>query len=306
MKLAFIGGVKYSLDLLSHLIKNDILVSQVFSYDESKKSLYSDYASFDEITKQYGIPHEKVANINDAKNIKILQELKPDIILVMGWSQILKEDILKTPQIATIGSHPTELPKYRGRAPIPWSIIKGLNESALTFFYMDVGIDDGDILDQKKFSINENDDASSLYEKMTEAGKQMLLENLPKLVDGTAKRTKQDESKFIEYWEKRTPEDGEIDWSQNNEKIHTLIRATTKPYPGAFSFWQKSKLVIWKSNYSNDMKSSPGKIIKVNTNGVWVGTGNGSVIIQEVNFKGKDLPSNKLFSSVDEGKFLKG
>ena len=118
-------------------------------------------------TEKFNIFHVKVDKINDEKNIEILEKINPDLILVMGWSQLLSLKIIQIPKFGVIGSHPTELPKYRGRAPIPWSIIKGLKESALTFFYIQEGVDDGDILDQSKFDISDNDDASSIYQKMT-------------------------------------------------------------------------------------------------------------------------------------------
>ena len=90
------------------------------------------------------------------KNIILLKKSKPDLILVMGWSQLLKDELIDIPKIGIIGSHPTELPKYRGRAPIPWTILKGLTKSALTFFWIDKGVDDGDILDQEFFSISDS------------------------------------------------------------------------------------------------------------------------------------------------------
>ena len=170
MNIIFIGGVKFSRDLLESILENNWSISSVFSYDNSKKKFYSDFASFEEITTRFNVKHFKVDNINDKKNIEIIKEIKPDLILVMGWSQLLKNDILKIPKLGVIGSHPTELPKYRGRAPIPWSILKGLKESALTFFYIDEGTDDGDIIDQRKFKITDNDDATSIYNKIIEIG----------------------------------------------------------------------------------------------------------------------------------------
>ena len=203
MKIAFIGGIKFSHDLLSTILKNNFDVEVVFSYDVSKKTLHSDYASFDCIAEEHSILLKKITNINDPENIEILQKIKPDIILVLGWSQILKSEILRIPKIAVIGSHPTELPKYRGRAPIPWSIIKGLKQSALTLFYIDEGIDHGDILDQVKFSIDDSDDANTIYKKITKIGQDMILKNLALLERNAANRIKQDESEFIENWKKR-------------------------------------------------------------------------------------------------------
>lgn len=301
MKIGFIGGVEFSHALLSTILENGFDVKIVFSYDESKKSLYSDYALFDDLTKKYNIPLKKINNINESENIEIIKKIKPDLLLVMGWSQILKNEILRIPEIGVIGSHPTELPKYRGRAPIPWSIIKGLKQSALTLFYIDEGVDDGDILDQVKFSINDDDDASTLYKKMTEIGQSMIIKNLKLLETKSAVRTKQDESKFIENWNKRTPEDGLIDWSNTSEEIHRLIRASTHPYPGAFTFFRKTKITIWKASIEND-RIETGLISKISHNGVQIGTGDGSILLKLVSVDNeKETRSSLIFSSSDLG-----
>ena len=128
MKIVFLSGVKFGLEILNHIIENNFNISHVFSYDESKKFFYSDYVSFENTCKKFGISNTKIKNINDSQNIEILKSIKPDLILVMGWSQLLTDDIISIPKLGVIGSHPTELPKYRGRAPIPWTILKNLKE----------------------------------------------------------------------------------------------------------------------------------------------------------------------------------
>jgi len=306
MKIIFIGGVEYSLELLKTILENGWEISLVFSYDESKKIFYSDFASFDEITNQYKIKNVKVKNINDKSNLELIKKIKPDLILVMGWSQIIKNEILSIPKICTIGSHPTELPKYRGRAPLPWTILKNLPESALTFFYVDEDIDHGDILDQRRFQISKNDDVSDLYKKMVNIGKIMIHENLLLIRDGIQKRITQDESKFLEYWPKRTPKDGRINWNEKNETIHNLIRATTKPYPGAFCYFKKSELIIWKSQLSNTVCNVPGKIISIDTKGCIIGTGFGTLKIKKFSTKNSKITNNILdiFPQIKEGDFL--
>lgn len=305
MKIVFIGGVKFSYDILSHILKNGWNVEAIFCYDDSKRKLYSDFASFDEITKKYGIKEIKVQNINDKENIEILQKINPDLILVMGWSQLLNNEIIQIPRFGVIGSHPTELPKYRGRAPISWTIIKGLKESALTFFYITLGIDDGDILDQRSFQISSNDDATSLYEKITELGKQMLSDNLRLISEGKAKRIKQDSTKFIENWPKRIPEDGKIDWTKSNREIHALIRATTHPYPGAFTFFKKHKLKIWKAQLLDEESVNIGKIYEINNEGAKVGAGKGAILIKNASIdEGKENLATRIFTQNDVGESL--
>jgi methionyl-tRNA formyltransferase len=305
MKIVFIGGVKFSHGILETILKGDFTIDAVFSYDESKKKNYSDYISFDEITKKYKIKHVKVMNINDTKNIELIKKIQPDLILVMGWSQLLKNEILKIPQIGVIGSHPTELPKYRGRAPIPWTILKDLKKSAETFFWIEEGTDTGDILDQEIFLINIDEDARSLYNKIIELGKKMILKNLKLIEQGKIIRKKQDSTKFIEYWNKRNIEDGKINWTCLSNDIYKLVRATTEPYPGAFTFFKNGKVKIWKASLSNQVSSEPGKIIQINDLGVFVGTGDNIIILQDVSFEdGIQIKANEFFSDNDIGYVL--
>lgn len=305
MKIAYVSGVKFGHGLLEFLFKKNFLVSTIFSYEDSKREKFSDYISFDNFEESYNVKNIKVDNINDEKNVKLLREIKPDIILVMGWSQILKNEILKIPKLGVIGSHPTELPKYKGRAPIPWTILKELKESALTFFYMCEGIDNGDILDQKKFQIYPNDDALSLYNKITELGKLMLLHNLPLLEKGSAKRTKQNDENFIEYWKKRTPKDGKINWSKDAKEVHKLIRASTHPYPGAFTFYEKSKLIIWKADLLENKQGKTGTILEFSEKGILVGTGKGSIRIKTASLDNNEINVSKIFSKKSVGIKLK-
>lgn len=289
MKIIYISGVMFGHEILSHILKHNWNVSLIFSYDDSKQANYSDYASFDDIATQYDVPNIKVNKINDEKNYDLIKKVNPDLILVMGWSQLLDDKILELPLIGTIGSHPTELPKYRGRAPIPWSILKQIKKSALTFFWITKGVDNGPILDQTFFEITDNDDSSTLYIKITKLGKEMLLENLSKIKKGIITKIPQDESQFIEYWEKRTPDDGKINWKKSAKEILLLIKASTYPYPGAFTFFENKKLIIWKANYS-PIQETPGKIFLVNDD-VLIGTSNGSIIIQQANIDSKDITS---------------
>jgi len=303
MNIVYISGVKFGHELLDSVAKSGWKIQAIFSYDDSKKQLYSDFVSFDDIAIKYGIKHIKVNNINDENNIKLLDQINPDIIFVMGWSQLLKPKILRIPKIGVIGSHPTELPKFRGRAPIPWSIIKNLKTSALTFFYMEEGIDDGDILDQQRFDIDEDDDAESIYNKIIHIGKEMLLRNLTLLENGKEVRVKQDPSKFIEYWPKRTPDDGRIDWSKEGKDIHRLIRATTRPYPGSFCFFKKNQLRIWKADYLDEKSDGHGKIMMINNDSVTVGTGNGVLLLKQISIGDSEVLYNatRIFSREDVG-----
>jgi len=302
MNIAFIGGVKFSHDILSTILKFGWNISVVFTYLDSKKNNYSDFSDFDDLSKKYSFQHVKVDNINDSENIELLKKIKPDLILVMGWSQLLKNDILTIPRFGVIGSHPTQLPKYRGRAPIPWTILKKLKHSALTFFFIEEGIDDGDILDQKIFEIDD-DDATSLYDKITVLGEQMIIDNLNKIKNNTFLRKKQNTDEFIENWPKRTPDDGKIYWNKSSNEIQTLVRATTYPYPGAFTILDGKHIKIWKIIILDESFETPGKIIKIDKNGVQISTINSSILILQASTK-EECNLDQIFSKNDIGKLL--
>ena len=139
---------------------------------------------------------------------------------------------------------------------------------------------------------------------MTEIGKKMIIKNLEKFENNCATRTKQLQSNFIETWKKRTPEDGFIDWSKTSKDIHKLIRASTFPYPGAFTFFKQSKITIWKSSII-EQKNSPGIISNVDLNGVLIGTGNGSILITSISVNDeKKINPMSFFSNNDVGSLL--
>ena len=305
MKIVYVSGVKFGHSLLKEILQHGIDISAVISYSDSKKAVYSDFISFDSICEKFDIQNIKVNNINDLENIEILKSLNPDLILVMGWSQLLKKDVIEIPKLGVIGSHPTELPKYRGRAPIPWTIIKKLSKSALTYFYIQEGVDDGDIFAQEIFSINTTDDATSLYQKITNLGKKMIIKNLRLLEKNKSKRIKQIQSEFIENWPKRTPDDGLINWSKSYEEIHLLIKATTHPYPGAFTFFKNYKIIIWKSNFIKTKISHPGKILDVTSKYIVVGCLNGKIKILDAELSnGNSVLLDSIFTKNDIGSFM--
>lgn len=240
-----IAGKKWLKILLELNVDIDLLITL-------KNNDASDGCSFSDISNEYNIPLLKTNNINENKVIDEIKKIHPDLIWVLGWSQLLTSDLIKIPKIGCIGSHPTELPKYRGRAPIPWSIIKGLKESALTFFWIDENVDRGDILIQKKIQIDINDTAKEVYDKMIYTGEDMLREIYPKLLNKEFSHIPQNPDDFIEEWPKRTPKDSEINWSKSELEIHNQIRAVAGIYPWAFTYLNDKKLLFKKSKFKNN------------------------------------------------------
>ena len=234
MKTIVIGSVVSSEVVLQKMIESNYPVDYVFSLDEQYAKDVSGYRPIHKLARQNQIPYKTFRKIEDSKNVEIIRQLKPDYIFVVGLSQLVKSDILEAASKGVIGFHPTPLPKFRGRAAMVWQVLLGVHESKCTMFLLDEGMDSGDILIQEPYIIEDTDYAKDIERKMCDAIGRMTEKLLPQLLEGTIQPVKQKEEEAT-YLLKRTPEDGRIDWGQPSEKIQRLIRAVSRPYPGAFS-----------------------------------------------------------------------
>lgn len=295
MKIVFVGTVESSYAALDELIKNDITIEAVFTMD--KNNYNTDFKSIRPLAEKAGITVYSIKNINDEVNIKKLRKIKPDIIFVIGISQIIKNEILQIPQYGCIGFHPSLLPKNRGRAVIPWTILNEESETGITLFYLDEKMDSGDIIVQKKITLEEKETARSLYDKVIKNLRLIIKDNIDDILNNNIKPIKQDE-KEATYCAKRIPKDGLIDWSKSAHEIDKLIRATTKPYPGAFSYHKGKKIIIWSSKVINNDNyiAKPGQRVKiVKGEGVKVKTGDGLLLIREVEYEGIKYRADEFF-----------
>lgn len=206
-------------------------------------------------------------NLLDDNDKKTLWDINIDILLVLGWQRLIPEWIINKVKIACIGSHgsPWGIEKGRGRSPVNWSLILGKDKFVIDIFEINKQIDSGDIIDEQEFIINEFDDVNSIYYKISWCVSQMIIKNI-KSGNIFNKNYKKQNICEVRYLPKRTPEDGEIDWNRTNIEIYNFIRALTKPYPGAFSYLNNKKVLIWRTIPFNNMvgfeKYEFGEIIK--------------------------------------------
>lgn len=185
--------------------------------------------------------------IEDSSELeKTILSLSPDLIFMCGWRQIIPENVLSLPPKGIIGFHPTLLPKGRGPAPIINSIMEGVRETGLSMFYVSSSVDAGDIIGQKKFIIGEDDDARAVYCKIIKAGRALMKEFFPKIIEGTAPRIPQNE-KEATYFPKRSLKDNEISSGDSAEIAYRKILALSWPYRGAFIRIGGRKLIIHKA-----------------------------------------------------------
>ena len=266
MKTVLIGGVITTRRVLETMIELNFPISYVFSLDEEKINEVADYDPVYKTAEANNIPYKKFTRINDEDNVKIIKELNPDYIFVIGLSQLVKQDIISAAKIGVVGFHPAPLPKYRGRAANVWQQLLGEKESKSSIFFIDDGIDAGDILAQETYTIDDNDYAIDVCNKIDDAAVKGMRKVLTQMMDGTLKPIKQDESKAT-YTLKRTPEDGLIDWNEPLDKIHLFIRAISKPYPGAYSMYDgKHKFIIYRAEKleNNQYIGFNGQIAEIN------------------------------------------
>ena len=173
-KTVFIGSVISSKVALETLIEKNIHIDLVCSLDEEASKNVSDYYPIHEIAKKHNIPYLKFKKINSEEVLNKIKEVSPDFIFVIGLSQIISTELLKLAKKYSIGFHPTPLPKYRGRAAIPWQILLNVRNSKVTFFKLDEGMDSGDIICQYPYEIEETDYAMDVYNKVCNAMRKAL------------------------------------------------------------------------------------------------------------------------------------
>ncbi|HUV64740.1 MAG TPA: bifunctional UDP-4-amino-4-deoxy-L-arabinose formyltransferase/UDP-glucuronic acid oxidase ArnA [Sedimentisphaerales bacterium] len=226
------------------LLRNGFQIAAVFTHkDDPGENLWFD--SVAELAASRGIPVFAPDDINHPLWVKRIKELAPDIIFSFYYRDMVKQPILDIPPAGCLNLHGSLLPKYRGRCPINWVLVKGEKETGVTLHYMTVKPDDGDIVHQKKIAIADDDTAMSLHEKAARAASVLLDEVLPQLKDGTASRKAQDHS-MATYYGGRSAADGQIDWTADAEQVRNLVRAVTRPYPGAFSYIANEKCLFWR------------------------------------------------------------
>ncbi|HBR17715.1 MAG: methionyl-tRNA formyltransferase [Deltaproteobacteria bacterium RIFCSPLOWO2_12_FULL_43_16] len=251
-----------------------------------------------ELALKYNIPVLQPEKIRDEAFINIIQKLRPDIIVVIAYGKILPKAILDIPPKGCINVHASLLPKYRGAAPINWAIINGEKETGITTMLMDEGMDTGDILLTERVEIQDNDTTDSVYEKLKDIGANLLIKTISGLKKGMVRPIDQDDS-YATYAPMLKKEDGRIDWAIKPEEIRNLIRGMY-PWPGAYTRWEGKQLKIFKAQVASEERTSeePGVIIKTSTDGIYVATGAGILLITELQ------PENKSKMSASE--FIKG
>ncbi len=227
--------------------------------------------------------------INTSQAISLLEELRPDLFVVIAYGQILSSGILNIPKIFSVNVHASLLPKYRGAAPINWALIKGEKTTGITAIKMAKEMDAGPIILQKEIEVSNDDTAITLEGKLSGMAAQLVLAVLSSLEENDYNLMPQDEDN-IGFAPKLKKEDGRIDWNKPAWDIYNLIRGCIS-WPGAFTYYKGKLLKIYKARVSSQVRkfasSNPGEILEASKEGIVVSTGKGNIIIEELQIEGK-------------------
>jgi len=231
-RVVFIGGLddgRRTVEELRRRSRVDLV--GVFVLDDETGSRVSGFRTFDDLVEPPVL--RKIAKIRD--HADEIAALAPDLVFVVGFSQIVPSSVLRIPPMGVIGFHTAVLPGRRGSSPVIWAMVEGLDESGVTMFYLDEGIDTGDVIAHERFPIEPDDQAADVLRKADDATLDLLRTHLDGILDGTAPRIPQGDSPST-YTRRRGPADGEIDWSRPAHEIVNLVRALSPPYPLAHTF----------------------------------------------------------------------
>ena len=265
-RIAFVGCVEEGRRSLQTLLDLNAEVVGVFTLRPDLAAGVSGAVPWEELASTHRIPLHYVRNINDPDAVATMRELAPDLVFCVGWTQLLRHEILRLPRLGCVGFHASPLPRYRGRAPVNWAIIHGEKETGNTMMRLDEGVDTGDIIAQRRFPIDDDDTCATIYDKVARSEDEMIREVLPLLREARMPRTPQDHAQAT-VMPRRRPADGVIDWNRTTKQLHDWVRALTHPSPGAFTFVQGARVLVWKAR---PWRPGPGGPARVAARAGWL------------------------------------
>jgi methionyl-tRNA formyltransferase len=255
MRIGFVTCVQIGLDCLEAVDASGGRLETLITLPDDTARGKSGRVDLDSFALRTRTPLLKVKNINDPEVIASIHAAQLDWLLIIGWSQIARRPILDAARLGALGMHPTLLPKGRGRAAIPWAILKGLDETGVTLFKLDEGVDSGPIAAQTRIAIAPDEDATSLYAKVGAAHAHLLTEAWPRLMRGDLEFFAQDQSQAT-IWPGRKPDDGQMNSLTSAFDAERLVRAVTRPYPGAFFDCPVGRVRVWSAVRTDHAASS--------------------------------------------------
>lgn len=285
LRIVVAGAVSSTRLTLDALIRHGADVVGVLQLRAESGHTVTGFESLDQIAEPAGISCVTFRNINDDDIVRQVRDWQPDLLFVVGLSQLVLDDMLAIPKLGCVGFHPTFLPAGRGRAPLAWLTLDN-SPGAATFFLIDDGIDSGPIFVQEPFEVIPSDYASDVARKLEAATATALDRWIPELLAGQWNPQPQEEI-LATYNGRRGPDDGLIDWNRPAHEIHALIRATSTPHPGAYTWARDRKLIVWRAELENHLpwRGVAGRVLLLDAHrGALVQTGDGLIWVSELQF----------------------
>lgn len=254
------------------------IVAVVTHADDPRERIW--FASLAHAGALHGIPVRAPENPNAAAFVEYVRWLQPDLILSCYYRQLLGPRLLEIPRLGAVNVHGSLLPKYRGRAPINWALVHGETLTGVTLHYMDEWADHGDIIAQRSVPIVVEDTALTLSRKLTAAAGEAVRDTYPLIVSGRAPRVPQDHAAASRFGRRR-PADGLIEWRASAWRIYNLVRAVTHPFPGAFTYWEGRRLLVWEARppRGRPCGGPPGQVLGANAAG-WLEVATGEGVLE--------------------------
>lgn len=285
---------------LNVLLAHGVDVALVVTHrDNPKETIW--FESVQKLAELHGIPTITPDNPNLPEVVERIAALQPDLYFSFYYREMLKAPLLAIPRNGALNMHGSLLPKYRGRVPVNWAIIRGETETGATLHYMTEKPDNGEIVAQQAVPILPNDTAHEVFQKVTVAAEMALNDVLPALLAGKAPREKQDLSKGA-YFGGRKAEDGIIDWTQSATEIHNLVRAVAPPYPGAMTQVQGKPMRILQTLAGKE-KGAGQPAFYVKEGKAWADCGSGVLRIVRFELDGVEMNAAEFAAMYGTGKF---
>lgn len=288
MKIVFMGTPEFAVPSLVSLHESGYTVDLVITQEDKPKGRGKKLQAtpVKEKALELGFEVYQPKNVNSKESVEKIKALDPDFIVVVAYGQIIRKSILEIPKYDIINVHASLLPKYRGAAPINWSIIDGEKETGVTIMEIQEGLDTGDMILKESIAIEDEDDAITITEKLSKLGGKMLPEAILGLVDGSLSKKKQDDS-LSSYASMMNKELGHIDWNKSAFEIRNLIRGL-KPWPSAFTYLNDEIVKIHGAEVSDeDIEVPLGQIVRVDKEYIYIKCGQGLLKVFEIQFPNK-------------------
>lgn len=294
MRLVYMGTPDFAVETLRRVVKAGHEVLAVVTQPDKPKGRGKTLqpTPVKAAALELGLQVYQYENVRNPEFIGLLEELKPDAMVVAAFGQMLTREILDIPQYGCLNVHGSLLPKYRGAAPIQWAIIRGEAETGVTIMQMDEGLDTGDMLAKAALILEPEETGGSLFEKLSVLGGKLLVETLEKISRGEIQAEAQPEISPTPYASMIQKSMGRIDWGEDAYKIERLARGLD-PWPGVFTRLQGKMLKILKcsvkspENTEEPGQALPGQVIGTDKTGIYVKCGQGCLLIEKLQLEGK-------------------